>query len=630
MDSKSFFDWGVGYAAAGNNSNAWSANASSAPAPDAISNSTAAMSSPSRPDEDSKNKDKNNNSNNSASSTFGGSNTRFISSGAGFGGSNTSFGGSSFNSSNTNFSGSGFSGGNISVGSASLNSNNDKTRSIGGNGASPFVKLSGDIGTMHISSSTTTSSGPLTTATASFSTSILVSAPSTAQDHTGGSGLSPEMSTLNAGYDVHVIQQDQSSPYHSIMSFEELNLHEDILKGLYNKKFDRPSKIQEHALPLLLKNPPQHLIGQAQSGTGKTAAFCLAILSRLNFDDPDCQAIILSPTRELTQQTVDVMKELARYTKATIAPVVYQSDRCYSRVDGQIVIGTPGTVGRLIKIRQLNVAKVRMLILDEADSMLDMQNLGQMSVQIKRLIPNAAQLVLFSATYPARFERYIEQFLGNAPRNEIRLLKVEELSIRTIRQFYIDCEDEEDRFSLLSDLYKVMTISKSIIFVHAREVADKITARLIGAGHYVSLLHGGLSPDERDKCMDDFRSTRTKVLVATNVLARGIDIYDVNMVINYDLPTTLSSPERKKVADHEVYLHRIGRTGRFGRRGVAINFVHSLEAYEILRTIQNHYMCDILKISTDWTNLEGKTENEKKETRLDNIEAFIKKTVKGV
>ncbi|KAG9065545.1 RNA helicase required for poly(A+) mRNA export [Linnemannia hyalina] len=627
MDNNIFSAWRGRHDAPGNN-NSWSATASSASAPGAISNSTAATTSSSRPDDDSKNKN-NNNNNRSTNYGFGGSNTNFSSSGAGFGGSNTSFSGSGF-------------------GGTSFNSNNDTTSGIGGGGGggvNQLSKLSGDIGTMQISSSTTTSSGPLTTPTATLSASILASAPSSAQDQTGGDGegfssspslgeihdsQSREMSNLNAGYDVHVIQQDQSSPYHSITRFEELSLHEDILKGLYNKKFDRPSKIQEHALPLLMKNPPQHLIGQAQSGTGKTAAFCLAVLSRINFDDPNCQAIILSPTRELTQQTVDVMKELARYTTATVAPVVYQSDRCYSRVDGQIVIGTPGTVGRLIKIRHLNVAKVRMLVLDEADSMLDMQNLGQMSVQIKRLIPNTAQLVLFSATYPTRFERYIEEFLGNAPKNEIRLRKVEELAIRTIRQFYIDCEDEEDRFSLLSDLYKVMTISKSIIFVHAREVADKITARLIRAGHYVSLLHGGLSPNERDKCMDDFRNTRTKVLVATNVLARGIDIYDVNMVVNYDLPTTLRGPDRKKVADYEVYLHRIGRTGRFGRRGVAINFVHSLEAHEILQDIQNHYMCDILKIVTDWMNLEGKTGDEKKETRLDNIEAFIKKTLKGV
>jgi ATP-dependent RNA helicase DDX19/DBP5 len=161
-------------------------------------------------------------------------------------------------------------------------------------------------------------------------------------------------------------------------------------------------------------------------------------------------------------------------------------------------------------------------------------------------------------------------------------------------------------------------------------VADKITARLANAGHQVTFLHGGLNPDERDKCMDDFRLTRTKVLVATNVLARGIDICDVNMVVNYDLPTTVhGGPNRKKAADPEVYLHRIGRTGRFGRRGVAINFVHSLETYEILCDIQNHYMCDILKIVTDWQNLEGMTEQEKKETRLDNIETFIKETLKG-
>lgn len=160
-------------------------------------------------------------------------------------------------------------------------------------------------------------------------------------------------------------------------------------------------------------------------------------------------------------------------------------------------------------------------------------------------------------------------------------------------------------------------------------MADKITTRLVNARHQVTLLHGGLSPDERDKCMDDFRLTRTKILVATNVLARGIDICDVNMVINYDLPTTLRGPDRKKVADPEVYLHRIGRTGRFGRCGVAINFVHSLEAYEILHDIQNYYVCDIVKIITDWQSLEGMTEHDKKETRLDNIEAFIKKTLKS-
>ncbi|KAF8947308.1 RNA helicase required for poly(A+) mRNA export [Haplosporangium gracile] len=621
MDSKNFFKWGIEYAAESKNSG--SATASSAPALGTISNHPTNITTASERLEDNSK-----NSNNNTGIGFGGSGSSF--GGTGFGGNSTGLGGSS-----TDFSGIGF------------NNINDMMSSIRGGGTDQLAKLSGDIGMMQISSSITTSSGPsMALSAASSSASIQVSASATAalsQSGDGGEGslsftslvetyesLSPEIGKLNAGYDVHVIQQDQSSPYHSISRFEDLNLHDDILKGLYNKKFDRPSKIQEHALPLLLKNPPQHLIGQAQSGTGKTAAFCLAILSRLNFDDPDCQAIILSPTRELTLQTVDVMKELSRFTNATIATVIYQSDRRYSRVDGQIVIGTPGTVDRVIKMRHLNVAKVRMLVLDEADSMLDMQNLGQMSCQIKRLIPNTAQLILFSATYPILFERYIEEFLGDVPKNEIRLLKLEELAVRTIRQFYIDCEDEEDRFSLLSDLYKIMTISKSIIFVHAREVADRITARLVQAGHYVTLLHGGLTPDQRDKCMDDFRLTRTKVLVATNVLARGIDIYDVNMVVNYDLPTILRGPERKKLADLEVYLHRIGRTGRFGRRGVAINFVHSLETYEILHNIQNYYMCDILKITTDWQNLEGQTEHEKKEARLDNIEAFIKKALKGL
>ncbi|KAF9135691.1 RNA helicase required for poly(A+) mRNA export [Mortierella sp. 14UC] len=404
---------------------------------------------------------------------------------------------------------------------------------------------------------------------------------------------------------------------------------ENLLKGLYMKKFIRPSKIQEYALPLLLKDPPQHLIAQAQSGTGKTAAFCLAILSRLNYDDSSTQAIILSPTRELALQTVDVMKELARYTTATIAPVVPQTDRQYANVHGQIAIGTPGTVDRLIKSRKMDVRKVMMLVLDEADNMVNMQSLGVMCDQIRKLIPRTAQLVLFSATFPLRFEKYIEAFLRGAPKNEVRLLKPEELAIQSIHQFYVDCADEEDRFSILCDLYSIMTISKSIIFVQSRIAANKITERLVNKHHQVSFLHGALTPDERDQRMDDFRNTRTKVLVATDVLSRGIDVCDVNMVINYDLPTTMSLPDRTQVADPEVYLHRIGRSGRFGRRGVAINFVHSQESYDVLEAIQGLYSCNIHQIETDWRGLEGETENDKKMTRLENIEVFIKNILKG-
>ncbi|KAG0212513.1 RNA helicase required for poly(A+) mRNA export [Mortierella sp. NVP41] len=433
---------------------------------------------------------------------------------------------------------------------------------------------------------------------------------------------------LNASYDVHVVQQDETSPYYSISAFEDLNLDRKILQGLYAKRFDRPSKIQEHALPLLLKDPPQHLVAQAQSGTGKTAAFCLAVLGRLDYTVQAPQAIILSPTRELTLQTVDVMKELARFTPATVSEAVYQINRCYKRVTGQIVIGTPGTVERLIKTRELDVRNVRILVLDEADTMLDMQSLGQQCQQIKRLIPRTAQLVLFSATYPSRLERFIDDFLSGAERNQVRLLRAEELAIRTIHQFYIDCASEEDRFSILCDLYKIMTISKSIIFVHARTAADKITERLIAAGHQVSFLHGALTPEERDQRMDAFRTTRTKVLVSTDVLSRGIDICDVNMVVNYDPPRTMRLSDRKKIADPELYLHRVGRTGRFGRKGVAINFVHSEESYEAFNDIKTHYMCEIHQIPTDWEHLEGVDEADKKNARLDIIETFIKNLLK--
>ncbi|KAF9285547.1 RNA helicase required for poly(A+) mRNA export [Mortierella alpina] len=435
---------------------------------------------------------------------------------------------------------------------------------------------------------------------------------------------------VNTIEEVEVRQTDPTSPLYSVKSFEDLNMDENLLKGIYNAKFTKPSKIQEHALPLLLRQPPEHLIAQAESGTGKTASFSLAVLSRLNHNDSSAQALILAPTRELAKQIVGVIKELAKFTTANITAIVRQEQGgAYpERVDGQIIVGTPGSVGDMIKRKKLRVSGIKTLVLDEADYMLDLQGLREQTLHIQRYMPRNVQLVLFSATWDYRITQFAEQFVSG-PRNHIRL-PVDKLTVKTIKQFYIDCEDEEDRFEMLVALYSIMTISQSIIFVERRDTADKIARRMRNRHHAVSYLHGSLSPNERDDIIADFRNMKSKVLITTNVLARGIDISTVNLVINYDLPRTRDPNDLRFTPDPVTYLHRIGRTGRFGRRGVCVNFIHDRISFEDLQQIENYFKCEIRRVPIAPLCEYGSSLEEQKEARIDKMEQFFKQEMKNV
>ncbi|KAI1311957.1 RNA helicase required for poly(A+) mRNA export, partial [Mortierella claussenii] len=277
---------------------------------------------------------------------------------------------------------------------------------------------------------------------------------------------------LHTAYDIQVSQRDSSSSIHSASSFEDLSLSEELRKGVYGSNFSRPSMIQAHALPLLLRDPPEHLIAQAQSGTGKTAAFSLAILSRIDYNIHSPQAIVLAPSRELARQIVDVMKQLAKYTQAIVTQVVPETAQRRERVQGHVIVGTPGKVCDMLKRvvpgdpargPYIDASKVQMLVLDEADCMLDLQGLGQQIQVAKRLLPSVNQLVFFSATWDEQVTQFATDFV-NGPSNKI-LLQTTELTLTTVKQFYIDCDNEEDRFNILVALYGIMTIAQSIIFV---------------------------------------------------------------------------------------------------------------------------------------------------------------------
>lgn len=386
-------------------------------------------------------------------------------------------------------------------------------------------------------------------------------------------------------------QADVNSPLYSVKTFGELGLREELLKGIYSMKFVKPSKVQERALPLLLSDPPQNMIAQSQSGTGKTAAFVLTMLHRVDTSISTPQAICITPTRELARQIVDVISQMGQFTSITTAMCSREDGPRRDAVNAQILVGTPGTLLEMERRRLVDLSGIRVYVLDEADVMLDKQGMGLQSMRLRKLCPDTCQMLLFSATFSDAVMEFAHMIVPTA--NEIAL-KREEVSVDSIKQFYIECQSYPHKIEMLSLIYGLLTIGQSIVFIATRDSAEEVKARMLSEGHRVSLIHGGMTPQERDIVIDDFRQGRTKVLLATNVLARGIDVLQVSLVVNFDLPMTAG-----KMPDPETYVHRIGRTGRFGRKGVAINFIHNRMSADCLSALQSFFGREIIRMPTD-------------------------------
>ncbi|KAJ1673808.1 RNA helicase required for poly(A+) mRNA export, partial [Spiromyces aspiralis] len=243
--------------------------------------------------------------------------------------------------------------------------------------------------------------------------------------------------------------------------------------------------------------------------------------------------------------------------------------------------------------------KVRVFVLDEADNMLGPhgQGLGQQTLRIRSFVPKACQFVLFSATFPENIRRFASKFAPDA--NEL-LLEAEEVTVKEIKQFFIRTEPAK-KLEILSLLYDLLSLSQSVIFVQRRATADMVMRMMTEKGNSVVSLHGECTPVERDRIMDDFRDGKVKVLVSTNVIARGIDVAQVSMVVNYDMPVDLVG-----MADTETYIHRIGRTGRFGRTGISVNLIDSEESMQVQRTIELEQGVKITEVPVDdWEQMEN-------------------------
>eukprot|EP01090_Pellita_catalonica_P021450 TRINITY_DN802_c0_g1_i1.p1 TRINITY_DN802_c0_g1~~TRINITY_DN802_c0_g1_i1.p1 ORF type:complete len:446 (-),score=70.19 TRINITY_DN802_c0_g1_i1:81-1346(-) len=373
---------------------------------------------------------------------------------------------------------------------------------------------------------------------------------------------SPATQSAPAGDDEVELVQDAEDKdvIEAIPEFDQMGLQKDLLRGIFSYGFTKPSAIQQRAIVPFSKG--KDIIAQAQSGTGKTATFAVGILNQVDTKGRDTQALILVPTRELADQVNKVVTALGvhmgvRTHSCTGGTDIREDIRKLN--DGvHIVTGTPGRVYHMIQEDILRVDRLRVFALDEADEMLS-RGFSEDIRDIFATLPSNVQVGVFSATMPEECLEITKLFMVNPVRV---LVKKEELTLMGINQFYIDCQEPRFKYGTLCDLYKAVSIQQAVIFCNSRKTVDWLTDRMTEDGFTVAATHGSIHPADRRKVMEEFRKGGSRVLITTDLLARGIDVQQVSVVINYDLPH-----------DKESYLHRIGRSGRFGRKGLSINFI---------------------------------------------------------
>ena len=328
-------------------------------------------------------------------------------------------------------------------------------------------------------------------------------------------------------------------------------------------------------------------MAQAQSGTGKTATFTISALQRIDENERSTQALILAPTRELALQIKNVITSIGLYLNVTVHASIggtnLADDIDAFKSGAQIVVGTPGRVYDMIERRFFKTDKVKMFILDEADEMLS-SGFKEQIYNIFRLLPETTQVVLLSATMPQDVLEVTTKFMNKPVRI---LVKKDELTLEGIKQFYINVELEDYKFDCLCDLYDSISVTQAVIFCNTRAKVEMLTTKLKAENFTVSAIHADLPQADRDTIMKEFRSGSLRILISTDLLARGIDVQQVSLVINYDLPS-----------NKENYIHRIGRGGRFGRKGVAINFVTERDV-GMMREIEKFYSTQIEEMPAD-------------------------------
>jgi len=378
------------------------------------------------------------------------------------------------------------------------------------------------------------------------------------------------------------------------------DLNVDILRGIFSYGYESPSPIQKQAiLPLIQK---KDVIAQAQSGTGKTAAFAIGALSLVNTKENYTQILILSPTKELTIQTARVVSALGNRMSGLCVKTMYGGMDVVAAADDDIVphiiCGCPGRVYSMMLKKIIQPNKVRLIILDEADELLsskygnratssqnkELQGFKEQLYNIFQLLNTSIQVALFTATFP----QYMESLITKIMRDPV-VIKVEpeKLTLDGIKQYYISCYNDNDKLNILKDIYNAASLSQSIIYCNSVKRVAELYNALYKESFPVCCIHSNMDKNMRDKSFQEFITGKYRILISTDVTARGIDIQQVSLVINFDIP-----------ASKYVYLHRIGRSGRWGRKGVGINLVTKYDIHS-LREIEGYYRCDMKELPTD-------------------------------
>ena len=390
------------------------------------------------------------------------------------------------------------------------------------------------------------------------------------------------------------------------MKFDELNIDERILRAIEDMGFEETSPIQTQAIPAVCEGID--VVGQAQTGTGKTAAYTIPMLMKIDPQIKKPQAIVLCPTRELAVQVAEEIRKLAKYMSDIKVLPVYGGQEIVRQIKSlktgvQIIVGTPGRVMDHMRRKTVKFDNINMVILDEADEMLDMGFREDMETILTET-PEDRQTVMFSATMPKAIMDIARNFQKDA-----RIIKVvrKELTVSNIEQFYYEVRPK-NKTEVLCRLIDIYNPRLSVVFCNTKRQVDELISELKGRGYFADGIHGDMKQQQRDRVMDDFRSGKVDILIATDVAARGIDVDDVDMVFNYDIPQ-----------DEEYYVHRIGRTGRAGRSGMALSFISGQEVYK-LKDIERYCKTKILAKPVP-------SLDDVKNTKLDNMFDKIRQTI---
>jgi len=371
--------------------------------------------------------------------------------------------------------------------------------------------------------------------------------------------------------------------------WDDFNLKPSLLRGIYSYGFELPSNIQKFAIPHLIKG--KDVIGQAQSGSGKTGTFVIGTLQQINIEEKTTQAIIIAPTHELVKQIAMVCKSIGGMMDGLVVKTIIGGTVIMDDVNDlknnppHVVVGCTGRIYDMIKRNYIKMNNIKILVLDEADEMLS-QGFKDQIYNIFQQCNNDMQVALFSATMPDEMLLLTEKFMRN-PIN-IRMTP-EELNLECIQQYYVALENDGNKFSMIKDLYSILNVSQSIIYVNSVKRVVDLYSAMNEEGYPVCCIHSSMSKTERENALLGFRNGTHRILISSNITARGIDVQQVQTVINFDIPRCV-----------HTYLHRIGRSGRFGRKGIAVNFITRGDVFH-MKNIEKYYGSIITELPSNFS-----------------------------